>query len=130
MTERREQEICSTVVRNVDHVEISQKELPVQDISDFELYNNMPREVTTSYEEFDLFTDTGIPVYMPDYDLFARKQREIQARNINYNTANRNAIQRNGEINYFEFVNRKALKIDGRFINIEDLERKKVRTSN
>lgn len=126
LTERREKEIGSTVVRNVEHVEISQKELPVQDISDFELYNNLPREVTTSYEEFDLFTDTGIPVYMPDYDLFARKQREIQTRNINYNTANRNAIQRNGEMNYFEFVNRKALKIDGRFINIEDLERKKL----
>ncbi|WP_242289975.1 hypothetical protein [Bacillus cereus group sp. BfR-BA-01319] len=34
-------------------------------------------ELQVSLEEFDLFAGMGIPVYLPDYDLFARIQREL-----------------------------------------------------
>lgn len=34
-------------------------------------------ELQASLEEFDLFEGMGIPVYLPDYDLFARIQREL-----------------------------------------------------
>ncbi|MGN4289515.1 hypothetical protein [Bacillus cereus group sp. MYBK87-2] len=34
-------------------------------------------ELKASLEEFDLFEGMGTPVYLPDYDLFARIQREL-----------------------------------------------------
>lgn len=34
-------------------------------------------ELQASLEEFDLFEGMGTPVYLPDYDLFARIQREL-----------------------------------------------------
>ncbi|MFK4334974.1 hypothetical protein ABH955_005695 [Bacillus sp. RC240] len=57
--------------------DIQQKEILLHDPAQFE-FGAKEREVKGIIEEFDLFNGMGIPVYLPDYDLFARMQRDIE----------------------------------------------------
>lgn len=57
--------------------DIQQKEMLLHAPAQFEL-GTKEREVKGIIEEFDLFNGMGIPVYLPDYDLFARMQRDIE----------------------------------------------------
>ncbi len=75
----------STVVPNILPVSIAeketgekqQKEILLHALAQFE-FSTKEREVKGIIEEFDLFNGMGIPVYLPDYDLFARMQRDIE----------------------------------------------------
>ncbi|PEE80652.1 hypothetical protein [Bacillus toyonensis] len=75
----------STAVPNILPVSIAENE--TGDIQQKEILLHAPvqfevgtkeREVKGIIEEFDLFNGIGIPVYLPDYDLFARMQRDIE----------------------------------------------------
>ncbi|MED2709411.1 hypothetical protein [Bacillus toyonensis] len=57
--------------------DIQQKEILLHAPAQFE-FGAKEREVKGIIEEFDLFNGMGIPVYLPDYDLFARMQRDIE----------------------------------------------------
>ncbi|HDR7378578.1 TPA: hypothetical protein QCX22_003744 [Bacillus toyonensis] len=57
--------------------DIQQKEILLHAPVQFEV-GTKEREVKGIIEEFDLFNGMGIPVYLPDYDLFARMQRDIE----------------------------------------------------
>lgn len=57
--------------------DIQQKEMHLHALAQFE-FGTKEREVKGIIEEFDLFNGMGIPVYLPDYDLFARMQRDIE----------------------------------------------------
>lgn len=57
--------------------DIQQKEILLHAPAQFE-FGTKEREVKGIIEEFDLFNGMGIPVYLPDYDLFARMQRNIE----------------------------------------------------
>lgn len=57
--------------------DIQQKEMLLHAPAQFE-FGAKEREVKGTIEEFDLFNGMGIPVYLPDYDLFARMQRDIE----------------------------------------------------
>lgn len=57
--------------------DIQQKEILLHVPTQFE-FGTKEREVKGIIEEFDLFNGMGIPVYLPDYDLFARMQRNIE----------------------------------------------------
>ncbi|PFK34380.1 hypothetical protein [Bacillus cereus] len=56
--------------------EIKRKELETRFLDDYETFTT-EHELQASLEEFDLFDGMGIPVYLPDFDLFARIQREL-----------------------------------------------------
>ncbi|MBJ8205557.1 hypothetical protein JDS91_30480, partial [Bacillus cereus] len=57
--------------------DVQQKEILLHAPAQFE-FGAKEREVKGIIEEFDLFNGMGIPVYLPDYDLFARMQRDIE----------------------------------------------------
>ncbi|WP_242315632.1 hypothetical protein [Bacillus cereus group sp. BfR-BA-01355] len=57
--------------------DIQQKEILLHAPAQFE-FGTKEREVKGIIEEFDLFNGMGIPVYLPDYDLFARMQRDVE----------------------------------------------------
>lgn len=57
--------------------DIQQKEMLLHAPAQYE-FGTKEREVKGLIEEFDLFNGMGIPVYLPDYDLFARMQRDIE----------------------------------------------------
>ncbi|EJR71625.1 hypothetical protein [Bacillus cereus] len=57
--------------------DIQKKEILLHAPAQFE-FGTKEREVKGIIEEFDLFNGMGIPVYLPDYDLFARMQRDIE----------------------------------------------------
>ncbi|PFB73828.1 hypothetical protein CN286_28770, partial [Bacillus anthracis] len=56
--------------------EIKRKELETRFLDDYGTFTT-EHELQASLEEFDLFEGMGTPVYLPDYDLFARIQREL-----------------------------------------------------
>ncbi|MGG3757081.1 hypothetical protein ABET26_15940 [Bacillus anthracis] len=77
--------ILSTAVPTIFPAAITEKE--ICDIQRKEILLHTPvqieivkkeREVKGIIEEFDLFDGMGMPVYLPDYDLFARMQRNIE----------------------------------------------------
>ncbi|MGE1108904.1 hypothetical protein ACQJ2X_23155 [Bacillus wiedmannii] len=55
---------------------IKRKELETRFLDDYGTFTT-EHELQASLEEFDLFEGMGTPVYLPDYDLFARIQREL-----------------------------------------------------
>ncbi|MGY1461900.1 hypothetical protein ACW4EZ_10985 [Bacillus toyonensis] len=57
--------------------DIQKKEILLHAPAQFE-FGTKEREVKGIIEEFDLFNGMGILVYLPDYDLFARMQRDIE----------------------------------------------------
>lgn len=57
--------------------DIQRKDILLHAPTQFEI-GTKEREVKGIIEEFDLFNGMGIPVYLPDYDLFARMQRDIE----------------------------------------------------
>ncbi|MED3396861.1 hypothetical protein [Bacillus wiedmannii] len=56
--------------------ETTRKEIETRLPDDYAIFTT-EHELQASLEEFDLFAGMGIPVYLPDYDLFARIQREL-----------------------------------------------------
>ncbi|PGC52838.1 hypothetical protein COM24_15465 [Bacillus toyonensis] len=65
-----------SIVKN-ETGDIQQKEILLHAPAQFE-FGAKEREVKGIIKEFDLFNGMGIPVYLPDYDLFARMQRDIE----------------------------------------------------
>jgi len=69
----------------VDVSESISSELKAQDIlttiedHDF-IANKIIKELPASIEEFDLFEGMGIPVYLPEFDLFGRIHKELETR--------------------------------------------------
>ncbi|MGQ7875667.1 hypothetical protein [Bacillus sp. 1A] len=69
----------------VDVAESILSELKTQDIlttiedHDF-MANKTIKELPASIEEFDLFEGMGIPVYLPEFDLFGRIHKELETR--------------------------------------------------
>ncbi|MBY7115142.1 hypothetical protein ILT06_30525 [Bacillus sp. 17RED48] len=69
----------------VDVAESILSELKTQDIlttiedPDF-MANKTIKELPASIEEFDLFEGMGIPVYLPEFDLFGRIHKELETR--------------------------------------------------
>ncbi|MEC2468214.1 hypothetical protein P9X10_26080, partial [Bacillus cereus] len=68
--------------------DIQQKEILLHAPAQFE-FGTKEREVKGIIEEFDLFNGMGIPVYLPDYDLFARMQRDIETSIVKQYVLNR-----------------------------------------
>ncbi|TCW55347.1 hypothetical protein EC917_106202 [Bacillus thuringiensis] len=64
------------LINTEDISETKRKELETRLLDDYETFTT-EHELQASIEEFDLFDGMGIPVYLPDYDLFARIQREL-----------------------------------------------------
>ncbi|MEM5623009.1 hypothetical protein AAHB56_24080 [Bacillus thuringiensis] len=121
---RQEKEICATTI-SVDTSNITIKELEAINISDAELAHRSIREMIGSYEEYELFNGQGIPVYLPDYDLFARIQRELPANYAELSTGHRDALQINGEDVSLELVDRSISEIGSSLVDSETLLRKK-----
>lgn len=121
---RQEKEICATTIF-VDTSNITIKELEAINISDAELTDRSIREMIGSYEEYDIFNGQGIPVYLPDYDLFARIQRELSANYAELSTGDRDSLQINGKDVSFELVDRSISEIGSSLVDSETLLRKK-----
>nr|WP_241675120.1 hypothetical protein [Bacillus cereus] len=69
----------------VDVSESISSELKAQDIlitiEDHDVIANKTiKELPASIEEFDLFEGMGIPVYLPEFDLFGRIHKELETR--------------------------------------------------
>ncbi|HDR7354880.1 hypothetical protein RE438_19125 [Bacillus wiedmannii] len=69
----------------IDVSEIISSELKAQDIlttlEDHDVIANKTiKELPASIEEFDLFEGMGIPVYLPEFDLFGRIHKELETR--------------------------------------------------
>ncbi|KZD33152.1 MULTISPECIES: hypothetical protein [Bacillus cereus group] len=64
------------LINTEDISETKRKELETRVLDDYETFTT-EHELQASIEEFYLFDGMGIPVYLPDYDLFARIQREL-----------------------------------------------------
>ncbi|MFY0157309.1 hypothetical protein P3K76_19190 [Bacillus cytotoxicus] len=92
---------------------------------DIETADRKIREINSSYEECDLFDGQGIPVYLPDYDLFARIQRELPTIHIQLDMADRDILKVNGEFDSYEIVNRSTLEVTSIYINSDKHVRKK-----
>lgn len=122
---RQEKEICATTIF-VDTSNITIKELEAINISDAELTDRSIREMIGSYEEYDIFNGQGIPVYLPDYDLFARIQRELSANYAELSTGDRDSLQINGKDVSFELVDRSISEIGSSLVDSETLLRKKI----
>lgn len=110
LADRKEKELQSNIFENGTG-EIVIKELTAVATYPLEMAYRCIHEVAASYEEYDLFNDLGIPVYLPDYDLFARIQRELKADYIKFDTADRNIIQVDGGSISFELAEREHIEI-------------------
>lgn len=55
-------------------------------------------ELEAKNEEMDLFEGMGLPVYLPDYELFARVQRELQAMTVLSDIMDRSKVTINSGI--------------------------------
>ncbi|MBJ8115383.1 MULTISPECIES: hypothetical protein [Bacillus] len=65
------------VVINTENIgETKRESIEARCPDDYETFAT-EHELQASIEEFDLFDGMGIPVYLPDYELFARIQREL-----------------------------------------------------
>lgn len=122
---RQEKEINATTI-SVDTSNITIKELEAINISNAELADRSIREMIGSYEEYDIFNGQGVPVYLPDYDLFARIQRELSANYAELSTGARDTLQINGEDVSFELVDRSISEIGSLLVDSETLLRKKI----
>ncbi|HDX9648854.1 TPA: hypothetical protein ROY02_005239 [Bacillus cereus] len=109
LADRKEKELQSNIFENGTG-EIVIKELTAVTTHPLEMADRCIHEVTASYEEYDLFNDLGIPVYLPDYDLFARIQRELKADYTKFDTADRNIIQVDGGSISFELAEREHIE--------------------
>lgn len=109
LVDRKEKELQSNIFENGTG-EIVIKELTAVTTHPLEMADRCIHEVAASYEEYDLFNDLGIPVYLPDYDLFARIQRELKADYTKFDTADRNIIQVDGGSISFELVEREQIE--------------------
>lgn len=60
-----------------------------------EVANKTEKELKAIIEEFDLFEGLGIPVYLPEFDLFGRVQKELETRNslLNDSSKSLNVMQ-------------------------------------
>ncbi|PGH84799.1 hypothetical protein CN899_10500 [Bacillus thuringiensis] len=125
IADRKAKELQS-VVTEVDTSNIVIKEINTITTSDAEIAERQTLEMIASYEEFDLFGDQGIPVYLPDYDLFARIQRELQANYTKFDSAERNIIQVDGGSISFEAAERQILEIKTRSTADETFSRKNL----
>ncbi|HHT7044761.1 TPA: hypothetical protein ACTZ2N_005220 [Bacillus cereus] len=110
---------------NSEHTlaEVSLQELETISSDSIELTDRVIRELAASYEEMDLFNDQGIPVYLPEYDLFAKIQRELTADYINSATADRDVTQIDENTNSFDLGNRTIPEAAGTFIETKISER-------
>ncbi|MFM2563033.1 hypothetical protein ACJTM1_09340 [Bacillus sp. GX] len=125
LADRKEKELQSSMFEN-DTGEIVMKELPAVTTNHLEMADRCIHEVAASYEEYDLFSDQGIPVYLPDYDLFARIQRELKATYAKFDSAERNIIQVDGGSISFEEAERQILEIKTRSTVNETFKRKNL----
>ncbi|PEK46035.1 hypothetical protein COF80_02590 [Bacillus toyonensis] len=125
LADRKAKELQS-VVTEIETSNIVTKEINTITTSDAVIAERQTLEMIASYEEFDLFGDQGIPVYLPDYDLFARVQRELQANYTKFDSAERNIIQVDGGSTSFEAVERQILEIKTRSTANETFSRKNL----
>ncbi len=124
----------STVVPNILPVsiieketgDIQQKEILLHAPAQFE-FSTKEREVKGTIEEFDLFNGMGIPVYLPDYDLFARMQRDIETSIVKKYELNRVEEIENVDLLPYEDIESAYLirKIDVAQINLDHYIRTK-----
>lgn len=125
LADRKEKELQSSMFEN-DTGEIVMKELPAVTTNHLEMADRCIHEVAASYEEYDLFSDQGIPVYLPDYDLFARIQRELKATYAKFDTADRNIIQVDGGSIAFELAEREQIETIAAVVTNETSIRKNL----
>ncbi|QPW48801.1 hypothetical protein G9298_13895 [Bacillus thuringiensis] len=109
LADRKEKELQTGMFEN-DTAEIVIKEIPAVTTNYIEMADRYIHEATAFYEEYDLFSDQGIPVYLPDYDLFARIQRELKADYAKFDAAERNIIQIGGGSISFELAERELIE--------------------
>lgn len=125
LADRKEKELQSSTFEN-DTGEIVIKELDAVTTHPLEMADRCIHEVAASYEEYDLFKDLGLPVYLPDYDLFARIQRELKADYAKFDTADRNIIQVDGGSISFELVEREQIGAIAAVVTYETSMRKNL----
>ncbi|MED2486453.1 hypothetical protein P4120_00055 [Bacillus thuringiensis] len=106
--------------------DIQQKEILLHAPAKFE-FGTKEREVKGIIEEFDLFNGMGIPVYLPDYDLFARMQRDIETSIAKQYELNRVEEIENVDLLPYEDIESAYLirEIDVEQINLDQTIRKK-----
>ncbi|EPF09057.1 hypothetical protein ICA_05158 [Bacillus cereus BAG1O-3] len=125
LADRKEKELQSSTFEN-DTGEIVIKELAAVTTNPLEMADRCIHEVAASYEEYDLFNDLGLPVYLPDYDLFARIQRELKADYAKFDTADRNIIQVDGGSISFELAEREQIETIAAVVIYETSMRKNL----
>ncbi|MEK5246795.1 hypothetical protein MKX66_03570 [Bacillus sp. FSL R9-9530] len=125
LADRKEKELQSSTFEN-DTGEIVIKELAAVTTHPLEMADRCIHEVAASYEEYDLFNDLGLPVYLPDYDLFARIQRELKADYAKFDTADRNIIQVDGGSISFELAEREQIETIAAVVIYETSMRKNL----
>ncbi|GAB6575121.1 hypothetical protein [Bacillus paranthracis] len=69
--------VLPATITEQETYDIQRKEIILHTPTQIDIGKN-EREVQGVIEEFDLFDGMGMPVYLPDYDLFARMQRDIE----------------------------------------------------
>ncbi|GMR66836.1 hypothetical protein [Bacillus sp. MN7755] len=67
------------LINTEDISETKRKELETRVLDDYETFTT-EHELQASIEEFDLFEGMGIPVYLPEFDLFGRIRKELETR--------------------------------------------------
>lgn len=106
--------------------DIQQKEMLLHAPAQFE-FGTKERAVKGIIEEFDLFNGMGIPVYLPDYDLFARMQRDIETSIAKQYELNRVEEIENVDLLPYEDIESAYLirEIDVEQINLDQIIRTK-----
>ncbi|XLP24145.1 hypothetical protein ACFMB7_09590 [Bacillus toyonensis] len=71
--------IFPTSIAEKETGDIQRKEILLHTPAQFEI-GKKEREVKGIIEEFDLFNGMGMPVYLPEFDLFGRVRKELETR--------------------------------------------------
>ncbi|WP_242136626.1 hypothetical protein [Bacillus cereus group sp. BfR-BA-01360] len=124
MAERTKRELNEINLTD-DTGDLVVKEWNAVPTDDIETADRKIREINSSYEEYDLFDGQGIPVYLPDYDLFARIQRELPTIYTRLDTADRDILKVTGEFDSYEIVDRSTLEVTSIYVNSDKHVRKK-----
>lgn len=73
---------ATAVLTHVDETSLSRvkERVLITDVNTNEVANKTENELQATIEEFDLFDGLGMPVYLPEFDLFGRIQKELETR--------------------------------------------------
>lgn len=80
-------------------------------------------EIDAEIAEFSLFEDMGIPVYLPDFDLFTKNRNPIELYFSNIEELEKNLIEIIGENDSTQEFNRKEIELSGESLKVDSADR-------